>query len=291
MKTNLYSKHEVRSARLVALCAALTLTLGLPAFGQQDSDGEMSAEEIAEEMANPNAVLGTLGFPIDYIRYDGTLPGASDESGYTLSFQPSLPKPLKSGANLFIRPLIPIFLDRPLPTEDGFDSKAGLGDIGFDAALGKNFDSGWLAIVGIVGSLPTATEDELGRNQVRLGPEVLVGYLPKWGVMGMLVTHTWRVSGDSDVSTSVTGGQYFLTVKLKNAWELAAQPTFSYNHNAAEDNKLAFPLGIGLRKTIIAGKTPWRFGVQYWYYVESPEQFGPKHQLRATVDIVIPLPW
>jgi hypothetical protein len=272
--------------------------LGTPLAVAQDSaeseesaEAPKTAEEIAKELANPNTALGSLSFPIDMIRYGGTLPKASDQTAYKLSFQPSLPKPLGNGVNFFVRPLIPISLSQPVYTEAGFETQAGLGDIGFDAALGKNFESGILVIGGIVGSLPTATEDSLGTGQFLLGPEVLVATIPKWGVLGILLTHTWRVSGDDDVNTSVTGGQYFVTISLKNAWEIAAQPTFSYNHNATENNKLTLPLGIGLRKTIIKGKTPWRLGLQYWNYVESPEDFGPKHQLRFTVEAVIPLPW
>ncbi len=269
----------------------MVVTLAAPALSQDLPEEKKTAEEIAKELANPNTALGSLSFPFDFVRYDGTLPDASGQNGYKLTFQPSLPKPLGGGANFFIRPLIPISLSQPVPTETGFETRAGLGDIGFDAAVGKNFENGLLLIGGIVGSLPTATDDALGTGQFLLGPEALIGFLPKWGVVGVLFTHMWRVSGDDDVSTSVTGGQYFVTVSLKNAWEIAMQPTFSYNHNATENNKLTLPVGIGLRKTIIAGKTPWRLGLQYWNYIESPEQFGPKHQIRFTVDAVIPLPW
>ncbi len=65
----------------------------------------------------------------------------------------------------------------------------------------------------------------------------------------------------------------------------------TYTRLGPEGNKLAFPLGVGVNKTIIAGKTPLRFSLQYWYYVASPDQFGPKHQLRFELAAVIPLPW
>ena len=39
-----------------------------------------SADEVARELANPNATLRQMGFPIDYIRYGGDLPGAGDET-------------------------------------------------------------------------------------------------------------------------------------------------------------------------------------------------------------------
>ena len=33
------------------------------------------------------------------------------------------------------------------------------------------------------------------------------------------------------------------------------------------------------------------FGVQYWYYVKSPDAFGRDRQIRLTITPVIPLPW
>ena len=51
------------------------------------------------------------------------------------------------------------------------------------------------------------------------------------------------------------------------------------------------PIGIGVAKTAIFGKTPWKFALQYWHYLESPDSFGPDYQVRFSVTPVIPLPW
>ncbi len=34
------------------------------------------------------------------------------------------------------------------------------------------------------------------------------------------------------------------------------------------------PIGTGIAKTIILGRTPWRFQLEVWYYVEQPDSFG-----------------
>ncbi len=68
-------------------------------------------------------------------------------------------------------------------------------------------------------------------------------------------------------------------------------PTFSYNHEAASGQELTFPLGIGVSKTVVIGKTPWKFGLQYWNYIEKPDAFGPDQQIRFNVTPVVPLPW
>lgn len=250
-----------------------------------------SAGDVAKELANPNTALGFLAFPIDYTLYDGDLPDADDQDGWRLSLQPSLPYPITKEINLFLRPLIPIILDQPVPKDGGFESKGvALGDISFDAAIGKGFASGLQLIGGIAGTLPTATDDDLGGDQLRLGPEFFVGSKFKWGFLGVLVSHQWDIAGD-DYPTSITAGQYFYTINLKNAWQIQAQPTWSYNHEADSGNRLTLPLGTGISKTIIAGKTPLKFSLQYWHYIETPDAFGPRHQIRFQIAPVVPLPW
>jgi hypothetical protein len=68
-----------------------------------------SAEEVAHELANPNTALGFMAFQLDYLTYDGDLPGADDQDAWKFSFQPSLPYPLGDGVNFFLRPLFPSF--------------------------------------------------------------------------------------------------------------------------------------------------------------------------------------
>ena len=43
-------------------------------------------------------------------------------------------------------------------------------------------------------------------------------------------------------------------------------------------------------KTVINGR-PWKFGLQYWHYVKSPDVFGPDFQIRFSVSPVVKLPW
>ncbi len=283
--------------RVSALVFAAVLAVALfniPAVSQTESDATpQSADEVARKLANPNAAMGVLSFLTDFINYGGDLPGAGKENAFKLTFQPSLPKPLGEGLNLFVRPLIPLILHQPVPDgAGGFVGKGvELGDISFDCAIGKNFPGGLILVGGIVGSIPTATHDALGLNQWLLGPEVFAGYLKKWGVVGLLLTHSWNIAGSNKSATSITGGQYFYVINLGNAWQLSAQPTWSYNHNAKDGGKWTFPLGTGVNKTLIMGKTPWKISLQYWYYVASPEAFGPRHHLRLSISPVIPLPW
>ena len=148
-----------------------------------------------------------------------------------------------------------------------------------------------MVVGGIVGTLPTATDDALGLDQWLLGAEVAVGKVSEWGVLGLLVSHQWDVAGEDSFSTSITGGQYFYTVNLSDGWQISSSPTFSYNHEAQSGQEWTFPLGVGVSKTTILDGQPWKFGLQYWNYIEQPDPFGPDWQVRFTVTRVVSLPW
>jgi len=273
---------------LIGTLTAL-LVNGTAAFAQDESK---SAAEIAAELSNPNAVLGKMTFNLDYTSYQGDLPGADGLTGLRLSFQPSLPYPLGNGKNLFVRPAIPIIIRQEIPVAGSSESKGvDLGDISFDASVGRTFPSGVIMIGGVVGTLPTATDDALGKDQWMLGPEFMVAKLSKAGVIGALLTHQWDIAGEDSYNTSITGGQYFLTYNLRDAWQFSTAPSFSYDHKATSGNRLTFPLGAGIAKTRIINGRAWRFGMEYWYYVAQADAYGPDWQLRFIVSPVVALPW
>jgi hypothetical protein len=253
-----------------------------------------TAAEIAAELSNPNTNLGSMNMVFDYVAYDGDLPGAGSQSAIRGTFQPSLPYALSPTTNLFARPGVPVIFSQDVPNaKGGFDSKGlDLGDITFDAMIVNTFmDIGMVLGAGVVGTLPTATDDALGLDQWLLGPEAIAAVVREWGVFGALVTHQWDVAGEDDFDTSITGGQYFYAFNLKDGWQLNAAPTYSYNHEADSGNRWTLPLAIGASKTTMINGRPWKFGLQYWHYVESPDLYGPDWQIRFTVSPVLALPW
>jgi hypothetical protein len=261
--------------------------------GDEGGLGAPSAAEVAAALSDPNTNMGTMNFQFDYIRYDGNIPDAGSADALRMLFQPSLPYKLTDTTNLFIRPAIPVIFSQDVPQFGGGFSSEGvdLGDISFDASLATNLPGGIVLLGGLAGTLPTATNDSLGLNQWLLGPEAAVALVRPWGVVGALVSHQWDIAGDNDFDTSITGGQYFYAFNLKDGWQINASPTFSYNHEATSGNEFTFPLAVGVSKTRFLGGRPWKFGLQYWHYIESPDDFGPDSQIRFTVSPVIELPW
>ena len=296
-----------RSYTILLICTLTVLTSFLHA---QEDIQEESASDLAKQLANPNATLGQMLFPIDYVHYNGEVENAS-QGGFVMNFQPSLPIPLSEGLNLYVRPLVPVYLSQPVLGADGFEQKTALGNISADVAVGRSWPSKWVTLVGVFGGFPTATNKALKSKQVTLGPEILVAKLTNFGALGVMLSHAFGVGDPSDPdvnstaviaddfwitsdgssSASVTAGQYFYTVNLKEGWQINASPTFAYNHRSSEGNKFTFPLGVGAQKVSRWGKLPVRMGMQYWYYLASPDQFGPQHQIRITIAPVVPLPW
>jgi hypothetical protein len=261
--------------------------------GEDGGFGSPSAAEVAAALSNPNTNMGSMNFQFDYIAYDGDIPGAGDAEAWRMLWQPSLPYALTESTNLFIRPAIPLIFQQDVPNQEGGFSSSGidLGDIGFDASLAMTLPGGIVLLGGVAGTLPTATDDDLGLDQWLLGPEAAIAIVRAWGVAGVLVSHQWDIAGEDDYDTSITGGQYFYAFNLANGWQINSSPTFSYNHETSSGNRWSFPLGIGASKTSIIGGRPWKFGLQYWHYIESPDAFGPEYQLRFSVSPVVDLPW
>lgn len=272
----------------------------------QENQAANDADAIAKELANPNTTLGTLAFPIDFINYGGTLPEAGKQNSFLLSLQPSLPIPLSQGINLFVRPLIPVFLSQPFWGVNGFEQRGiNLGNISADVAVGKTWPSKTITILGVFAGFPTATDSDLRTSEVTFGPELMIAQLFDWGAVGVMINHAWGLGSDSDIANpdqlfilenvprhaSVTAGQYFYTINLPDAWQITGQPTWSYNHNADEGNRFTFPIGIGVNKVTNFGKIPVKLTLQYWYYVASQDAFGPQHQVRFQIAPVLPLPW
>ncbi len=129
--------------------------------------GTPSAAEVAAALSNPNSTLGSMNFNFDYIAFDGDIPGASGADALRMLFQPSLPYALSNTTNLFVRPAVPVIFSQDVPDPNGGFNSEGvdLGDISFDAALGRTLPGGIVVLGGLAGTMPTATNDALGLDQ------------------------------------------------------------------------------------------------------------------------------
>jgi len=280
---------ELNKIKLKTVLILITISLisySQLAFGQ----AEPTPAEIAAKMANPTTVPAQMVNNFDFKQYQGSLAGASDQTGFSYLLQPVFPLSSKS-TRFTLRPAIPVLFSQPVYDADNseWNSKFALGDIGFDLVYGTTFKSGFILQGGLVGSMPTATGG-LGSGQWQLGPNVLFGVAKKWGVVAALVNHKWNVYGPG-ANTSVTAGSVFVVIPVGDgSWQITSLPIISYNHNL-EGEKWTLPVTLGFGKTTILGGGIFRLLAEASYYVLSPDVFGPKSQIRFTVAKVINNPF
>jgi hypothetical protein len=247
-----------------------------------------SAAETAKELANPNTALASLKFKNIYTTYKGDLPGADSEAGFTMLFQPSLPFPLDNGGKVIWRPAVPIIGDQPIfnsSTAD-FDSESGIGDISFDLLYATTSNTGRLTGLGVFSSLPTATEEKLGKDKWTLGPEVFLGQVSSTRVIGALVNHQWDVAGSDDVveDISFTTINIFAALLPGGGWNYGSAPIITYDWKS---ENWTIPLNFNFGKTVILGERPWKISAEVDYYVEQADSFGPDWSISFTVTPVV----
>ena len=265
-----------------------SLPAGVPAGA---SAGEKSADEVAKELANPNNSLASLTFKNQLRWYDGDLPGAADQFSYTMLFQPvfpfTMPEHANGGkANLFVRPGIPILVDQPVfdASTGTFDTASGLGDIGFDIGYGVTEKNGLLWALGMVGSLPTATDSRFASGQLRLGPEMLLAKFEKWGLYGIFPSHLWNVTGWKDDYYANTQIQPILKFLPGGGWNIGTAPIMNYDWAS---DQWSIPINLTVSKTVKAGKTPLKLEVEINYYVEHYNALGAKWMIGFNLTPVV----
>ena len=239
----------------------------------------MSADDVAKNLANPNSDLAQLKFQNRWYSYDGSLPKADNESNYTLLFQPIFPFSIGENTNgdkqtIFFRPAFPILHQQPVFKESkgSFSDVSAVGDIGFDLAYGVSQKDGLLWAVGMVGTLPTATDEDVTGGQLRLGPEVLLAQTTDWGLYGVFPSHQWDVTGWRDGYYSTTKIQPFVTLLPGGGWSIDTAPEILFDW---KKNDWTIPLNLKIGRTIKMGDTPVKVELELNYYAQQPDEFGP----------------
>lgn len=280
--------------------AAILLVLGattVPAISAEPSAGsrkEMSADELARELANPNTPLASLTLKSQYRLYDGDLPGAGDQRSGSVLFQPSFPMPVgrtkiaegEVKDMVFFRPAFPLLVEQPVfdARSADFRSVTGMGDIGFDLMLGRSYPDGLVTGAGIAAAIPTGTR-ELSSGTWTLGPEGVLASVGKRGVAALRVSHGWNVGGSRDIPTSSTSLQPVLVLLPGGGWSVSTSPELSYDWKGRE---WTVPLNVGCSRTLKVGGIPLKVGVSLDYYVVRPDAFAPEWTFGLNITPVVP---
>lgn len=300
------------SVVLIVICAfaftdftALADEVALDA-GQADK----SLDQLGEDMINPASGLSYVGNDYEYRTNQGDLPAAGEQKSASYLFRPTVGIPLSNGKNIVLRAALPVRLKQPkfladreyydflirqkadtLPADGEFVTGHSFqGDIVYDVAYGGTNEKGWISMYGIAGVLATSKDSSAARNQYLLGPEVALGKVTDWGVIGAWANHMIDVAGSSsaNIETQLTSVKIFFAYGLGDGWQVFSNPTVTYDWEAATGNRLLLPVGAGVSKMTRIGKLPLNLALDIQNYIVSPDAYGPEWLLTFSVTPVFP---
>ena len=295
---------------LLLISAQCQLALADQESETRDSSA-MSLDEIAIDIINPVGDLSLLVNHFDYSSFQGDLPEAGEQSNWNYALTPVIPIGLSNGRKLILRATLPISFGTPayvtenrdyadwlirqradtLPYDDYFVGGHGhLDDITYDIAYGGVNENGLISMFGVAGVFPTSQDGSVERDQYLLGPEIALGKIYDWGILGAWAKHLVDVaeSVPTDYSTNETSIKLFFAMGLGNGWQLISNPEIVYDWEAADNNELLLPLGGGVSKTLRLGRLPMKMDLEFFGYLETPDAFGPEWMLTFSVTPLIP---
>jgi hypothetical protein len=82
---------------------------------------------------------------------------------------------------------------------------------------------------------------------------------------------------------------YVLLRSLPHRWQIGMQPSMTVDWTASWGNKVSFPVGLGVGRTVRIGKIPVQFWVEADYYPVQPDDLsGPRWGIDFQIIPVIP---
>ncbi|TRX53432.1 hypothetical protein [Thalassomonas sp. M1454] len=243
------------------------------------------ADEAAKELANPNTAFASLNIKPQYIAFKNE--NGEDFEETSLLFQPVLPFPRDDGSKIIVRPAI-------TAVEDNGFGESGMKDISSDVfyALPTVVEDSIATIEGFgaLFSLPTGSSD-LGQGEVTsIGASYILGKIAADNIKLFFPQHLVSVD-EGDLGNS---GKVNLTtiqlgyIKLPGGgWNYGTGPKIKYNWEAESGEEWTVPLNFSIGKTTVLGDRPWKFSLEFDYFVVTPEPIGPEYQITFTITPVV----
>lgn len=289
----------------VAVCSVIVILTYSPAFAEEK---EPTEAEIAEAINNPLSSLWLLFMQNDTKWYSGDLLDALNEDDLVMNttlVQPVMPMQITEDWKMIVRPVIPINSFETLAGLDvepsygsnrttldaDFDRKTGLGDIILWTAFSDAYKPPNIFGFGPTVMLDTATDEQLGTGKWSAGPMALAFHVGQKWIYGAVAQHWWSFAGDDDRNdVNLTDIQYVLRYRLSPATNIGFGPNIQANWEADSDNRWTVPVGLGGDTLVKLGPLPVKIGLEAYYNVIRPDDFGAEWQIRLLFVPVIGAP-
>jgi hypothetical protein len=296
-------------SRLASLMVTLLLVAALPLVaGAHEPDktahGDLSGSphaehgslsEVAHKLSDPTSNVWALFTEFDLSFSDGDVNTGDPKIGGDMNFQPILPIPLygegKDQWKIIARPSFPVIFSEPVPTGfNRFNHIGGLGDTILPLPVTPPAGN-WILGLGPTFLFPTATNDDLGREQFAIGPTGIFGWKNKHTTVGIFPQYFFKIGSIDNQANkpdaSFMNLLYFAYWNLPDAWQIGMNPVITYDNKATKGNKWNVPLGLLVTKTTAVGKRPVKFQFGFEYSVVSQDDFGKRFMIKFNVIPVI----
>lgn len=272
-------EEQMRGKVWLAMCVLVGLcACGVPAGLAQEAPHKITAQEVAEALADPSANI--YYFNASYRAYQDV--GPFDEGNQEMRLNGAGFLKMKNHTSILYRAYLPVYAT-DFPVDD-----SGLGDALFSAY--------WVPtkgtfIVGAGGALitPTASETYYGTDKWSAGPTLVVAKkVPGKFTVGGLLTHIWSFAGDEQrEAVSVTTIQPAMTYFLGHGTSVVLGSETTCNWQADED-KWQVPLTLAVGQILPPfGKFFLGVSAGGTYYIEKPD-YAQEWDVRGLVSIVMP---
>jgi len=297
-------------------CRELTSRLDIDLKEVVQAGCQPSQAQISKLMDNPVGNLVVVANQFNWTQLKGpNFKGSKDVYVYKLT--PTFPIPIGESWNLINRPVfsvpsVPVkrkvgkligmsageIIHQPAlfsTVRDPFGRTTGFGDIAYVGLLSpkkpdKVGEGIFIWGMGPALIFPTASEDVLGQGKYQAGPAAVAAYIGKDWVFGLFPQHWWSYAGDSDrASTRASNIQYFIYYNITSTVKIGMSPNVTIDWNAAGEDMVTLPVGLGINWMAKLGKLPVRMGIEGYYSAIHPENsMGSRLGLRFTFTPVIP---
>ena len=252
--------------------------------------------EIDRQLNNPLTSIWSLTFQNNTsVKTGNDIDG--EEYTNNLFFQPFMPFKVGSRKQymLTLRPVFPL-VTQPVADASGTrgpeNIDTGLGDIQLLTLMGPNKGEEFVWGAGLTFKFPTASKETAGQGKYQAGPAAMAFHMGKPWVLGLLGQHWVSVGGDDNrPETRQTDIQYVMRRSIPDAMSLGMGPTITINWEEEPENRVTFPVGLGLTKTTRWSNTPVKLRIELQYSIIKPEDYGTEWNLRLQITPVVNNPF
>jgi hypothetical protein len=236
---------------------------------------------LAKKAQNPVENMISLPFDSNFnFNY-----GQDNQLQFVEDIKPVIPIELNDKWNIISRIIIPVAVQPNLPS-GGY--MTGLGDINPTFYLSPANPGKLIWGVGPSFILPSATHYQLGVGKYSVGPSIVLLSMPGNWVLGVLVTNTWSVGGQSSrPSQNFFTLQYFINYNLPKGWYVTTQPLLSADWTASRRNRWTIPVGAGVGRAFRLGKQALNISLQAYDNAKTP-RYQSNCQFEINISLLFP---